>query len=519
LSDAFDLLVVGGGVNGVAIARDAVGRGLKALLVDKGDLAGATSSASSKLIHGGLRYLEHGEFRLVREGLTEREVLLRMAPHLVHPLRFILPHGAGSRPRWMVRAGLFLYDRLGGVGSLPASRALHLGQDPAGQPLLDSVRHGFSYADCGTDDARLTIVTARDAALRGAEIAPCTALIAARRDRDLWRAELRTGDGASREVAARVLVNAAGPWVLDVLRIAGLTTRARLRLVKGSHIVVPRLYAGDDAYLLQNDDRRVVFVIPFERDYSLIGTTELPFAGDPAAARITEDEIAYLCRAVARWFRAPPTPADIVWSYAGVRPLHEDRARSAAAVTRDYVFDLDTAGPPALSVFGGKLTTHRRLAEHALTRLASHLPGIRPPWTAGSILPWGADLPTGGIAELTEDLVQRCPRIDKATAIRLAASYGSDARRIVGAGDLGRDFGYGLSEAELRWLLEHEWAKSADDVLWHRTKLGLRLTRAEADEVADYLANNTAHAPPPPAPLPAPLPASGASGERGGAGR
>jgi glycine/D-amino acid oxidase-like deaminating enzyme len=239
LSDAFDLLVVGGGVNGVAIARDAVGRGLKALLVDKGDLAGATSSASSKLIHGGLRYLEHGEFRLVREGLTEREVLLRMAPHLVHPLRFILPHGAGSRPRWMVRAGLFLYDRLGGVGSLPASRALHLGQDPAGQPLLDSVRHGFSYADCGTDDARLTIVTARDAALRGAEIAPCTALIAARRDRDLWRAELRTGDGASREVAARVLVNAAGPWVLDVLRIAGLTTRARLRLVKGSHIVVP----------------------------------------------------------------------------------------------------------------------------------------------------------------------------------------------------------------------------------------------------------------------------------------
>jgi glycerol-3-phosphate dehydrogenase len=495
VSAAVDLLVVGGGINGVAIARDAAGRGLGVLLCDKGDLGGATSAASSKLIHGGLRYLEHGEFRLVREGLAERAVLLRMAPHLVRPLRIVLPHGPGARPRWMVRAGLFLYDRLGGAGALPGAQSLDLRDDPLGIPLRDAVHHGFSYADCRTDDARLTILSARDAAARGAEIAARTALVSARREAGVWHAMLRGADGATREVAARVLVNAAGPWVSEVLALARLATRARLRLVKGSHIVVPKLYEGEHAYLLQNDDRRVVFVLPFERDYSLIGTTELPFAGDPAAAQITPDETRYLCRAVARWFRAPPAPAEIVWSYAGVRPLYEDHAKSAAAVTRDYVFDLDTvdhsrAGAPALSVFGGKLTTHRRLAEHALERLLPYLPEAGPKWTAGSVLPGGAGLPAGGVAALAGELARQYRFLDAATAARLAESYGIDAREILGdagsAAALGRDFGQGLSEAELRWLVTQEWARTAEDVLWRRTKLGLGATPAQVREVAAY---------------------------------
>jgi len=509
VSAEFDLLVVGGGINGVAIARDAAGRGLRVLLCDKGDLAGATSSASSKLIHGGLRYLEHGEFRLVREGLAEREVLLRMAPHLVHPLRFVVPHGEGSRPRWLLRAGLALYDRLGGARSLPRSAALDLARDPAGAPLREGVRRGFAYFDCRTDDARLTVVTARDATARGAEIQTRTALVAARREGGHWRARLRGADGGIREIAARILVNAAGPWVAEVLRAAGLSTRAALRLLKGSHIVVPKLHDGDHAYLLQNDDRRIVFVLPFERDYSLIGTTELPFAGDPAAARITADEIAYLCRAVARWFRAAPGPADVMWSYAGVRPLYEDRAKTAAAVTRDYVFDLDAEGPPALAIFGGKLTTHRRLAEHALARLAPFLPQIGPAWTAGSVLPGGEDLPEGGAGALASELLRRHPILGRDAAARLAASYGSDAWHILGSGDLGRDFGHGLSDAELRWLVEREWAQTTDDVLWRRTKLGLRLTPAEAAAVANFFARLAAETPSPSPPRPNPLRASG----------
>ncbi len=494
MNQTFDLLVIGGGINGVGIARDAAGRGLSVLLCEKGDLAGATSSASSKLIHGGLRYLEHGEFRLVREGLAERRVLLRMAPHLVRPLRLVMPHGPGARLRWMVRAGLYLYDRLGGARTLPGAQALDLRHDPLGAPLRDTVRFGFAYSDCRTDDARLTILSAQDSGARGAAIATRTALVAARRERGIWRAGLRGGDGATREVRARILVNAAGPWVREVLALAGLAARARLRLVKGSHIVVPRLYPGDHAYLLQNDDRRIVFVLPFERDYSLIGTTELPFAGDPALARITEDETLYLCRAVARWFTAPPGPADVVWSYAGVRPLYDDRARNAASVTRDYVFDLDVdamaAGAPALSIFGGKLTTYRRLAEHALARLAPYLPKAGPPWTAGSVLPGGDGLPAGGVAALAADLSRRYPFLDAATAARLAESYGSAAHEILGDAQsleaLGRDFGHGLSEAELRWLVDREWARTADDVLWRRTKLGLRMTPAEVRELTAY---------------------------------
>jgi glycerol-3-phosphate dehydrogenase len=491
MSALVDLLVVGGGINGVGIARDAAGRGLSVLLCEKGDIAGATSSASSKLIHGGLRYLEHGEFRLVREGLAEREVLLRMAPHLVHPLRLVLPQGPGTRPGWMLRAGLYLYDRLGGARTLPGTTRLDLRRDPLGAPLRETVQSGFAYSDCATDDARLTIVSARDAALRGAEIATRTTLVAARREPGIWRAELRGGDGATREVAARILVNAAGPWASEVLALAGLTARAGLRLVKGSHIVVPKLYAGDHAYLLQNDDRRIVFVMPFEREYSLIGTTELPFAGDPAEAQILPEETLYLCQAVARWFAAPPRPEDVVWSYAGVRPLYQDRARNAASVSRDYVLDLDTAGAPALSVFGGKLTTYRRLAEHALARLAPCLPAAGPPWTAGSVLPGGDALPAGGAAALAVNLTRRYPFLAAATAKRLARGYGTDSYRILGdatsAAALGRPFGQGLNEAELRWLVEREWARTTDDVLWRRTKLGLSATPEEVREVADYL--------------------------------
>ncbi|HEX3885167.1 MAG TPA: glycerol-3-phosphate dehydrogenase [Stellaceae bacterium] len=416
MSERFDLAVIGGGINGVGIARDAAGRGLRVFLCDKGDLAGATSSASSKMIHGGLRYLEQYDFKLVRESLAERAVLLRSAPHLVRPMRFVLPHAPGLRPRWMMRAGLFLYDHLGGAGALPGTESIRLADDPRGAPLNGRARHGFVYSDCVVDDARLTVAVARDAALHGAEIATRTALVAARRGAGAWH--LTLGDG--REIETGILVNAAGPWAAGVQRLAGLNSGARLRLVKGSHVVTRRLYDGDHAYLFQNDDRRVLFVIPYERDFTLVGTTDIPYEGDPADAAISDAETEYLLAAASRWLRDPPREGDIVWRYAGVRPLYDDGAGSASAVTRDYVFDLDTDGAPALSVFGGKLTTFRRLAEHALDRL-----GIPGPWTATATLPRG------------------------------------------------REVGDELTDADLRWFVDEEWARTAEDVLWRRTKLGL----------------------------------------------
>ena len=484
MSELFDLLVVGGGINGVGIARDAAGRGLKVLLCEKGDLAGATSSASSKMIHGGLRYLEHGAFRLVRESLAEREVLLATAPHLVRPMRFVLPHGPRSRPRWMVRAGLFFYDRLGGARSLSAAGAVDLRDGPLGAPLR-ARQDGFVYSDCVVDDARLVIANARDAARHGAEILTRTALAAARREAGAWRATLTAEDGTAREVAARVLVNAAGPWAAEMRALAGLSGPAELRLVKGSHIVVPRLYPHDHAYLLQNDDRRVVFAIPFERDYTLIGTTELAAEG-PEAADVTEAEIAYLCRAVGRWFADPPQPADVVWRFAGVRPLYDDGARSAAAASRDYVFELDNAGAPALSIFGGKLTTYRRLAEAALARLAPHLSGAGPPWTARAPLPGADNLPAGGLAGLVAELAQAHPTGDAAMAERLARSYGSDARTILAAAQ-GGELGDGLLKSEIDWLIREEWARTADDILWRRSKLGLRVSSATVAALSKYL--------------------------------
>ena len=456
MSEVFDLLIVGGGINGAGIARDAAGRGLKVLLCEKGDLAAATSSASSKMIHGGLRYLEHGAFRLVRELLAEREVLLKTAPHLVRPMRFVMPHGLGLRPRWMLRLGLFLYDRLGGARTLPVSTAVDLRDGPLGEPLLDGVRDGFVYSDCVVDDARLTLANARDAARHGATILTRTELIEARRDGLVWRVLLIEAGGATRQIASRILVNAAGPWAPEVRALAGLSGDARLRLVKGSHIVVRQLYDGDHAYLLQNDDRRVVFAIPFERDFTLVGTTEAA-AHNPQAEDVTGAEVEYLCRAIGRWFKRAPTPEDVVWRFSGVRPLYDDGAKSTAAASRDYVFELDKIGPPCLSIFGGKLTTYRRLAEAALRRLAPNLPKMGPAWTADAMLP------------------------DDREAFARAAT----------------EFAPGLGPEQVDFLVRDEWARTADDILWRRSKLGLAASPEQRAKLAGYVASRLASAPGP----------------------
>ncbi|HUH83150.1 MAG TPA: glycerol-3-phosphate dehydrogenase [Stellaceae bacterium] len=488
---AFDLLVVGGGVNGAGIARDAAGRGLRVLLIEKGDLAGATSSASSKLVHGGLRYLEYGEFRLVREALGEREVLLRNARHIVRPMRFVLPHDARLRPRWMIRAGLFLYDHIGGRRELPGTETVDLARHPYGAPLRQGLRTAFVYSDCWVDDARLVVLNAIAAGQRGAEILTRTELIDARRDGGLWRARL-AGAAGTREVAAAILVNAGGPWVDDVLWRCGIAeARSELRLVKGSHIVLNRLYEGEQAYLLQNDDRRVIFLLPFAGAYTIIGTTDIPFGAAPGPVAIDAAETDYLCRAASSWLARAVTPSKVVWSYAGVRPLHDDHAKKAAAVTRDYRLEIDVLGPPLLSVYGGKITTYRRLAEHALEKLQRFLPGMSGPWTATAPLP-GGDLPPGGVAALAQELAAAHPWLAPGVASRLAESYGSEARRLLdgarGQADLGRDFGAGLSEREVDWLRREEWAVTAEDVLWRRSKLGLRLNATEHSALASYLA-------------------------------
>ncbi|HYM01547.1 MAG TPA: glycerol-3-phosphate dehydrogenase, partial [Stellaceae bacterium] len=467
------------------------GRGLSVLLCEKGDLAGATSSASSKLVHGGLRYLEYGELRLVREALREREVLLANARHIVRPLRFVLPHDARLRPRWMIRAGLFLYDHLGGRRELPGTETIDCARHPYGAPLRPGLHTAFVYSDCWVDDARLVVLNARDAAKRGATILTRTELVAAHRAAERWELRLRRADGREHAVAARVLVNAGGPWVSEVLKRCGIARgHAELRLVKGSHIVVPRLHDGEQAYILQNDDRRVVFVLPFQGAFTLIGTTDIPYAGDPGRVSIDAAEAEYLCRAVSDWMARPVRPADIVWSYAGVRPLYDDHAAAAAAVTRDYVLDLDIAGPPVLSVFGGKITTYRRLAEHAIERLQPFLP-CGAPWTATAPLP-GGDLPPDGPRALAGWLAAQHPAIAPALLARLAAAYGSDARRLLDgvrrADDLGQDFGAGLRQREVDWLVAEEWAVTSEDILWRRTKLGLSVPPTAPAALAAYLA-------------------------------
>jgi glycerol-3-phosphate dehydrogenase len=487
----YDLVVVGGGINGAGIAADAAGRGLSVLLVEKADLGGATSSASSKLIHGGLRYLEHFEFRLVREALQEREVLLANAGHIIWPQRFVLPQAPGTRSGLMLRAGLFLYDHLGRRQQIPGSASLDLRRDPAGYALRRELTHGFTYWDCRADDARLVVLNARAAAEHGAGIETRTAVASARVEGGLWRIAL-DGAGSDREVAARVLVNAAGPWVRDVGSSikSNVVDSVPLRLVKGSHIVVPRISGANDAYLCQNADGRVVFAIPYEERFTLIGTTEIAYTGDPRAASISAEEEGYLLALARQFFASPPVRSDIVWSFAGVRPLYdEDSGEGASAVTRDYSFELnDEAGAPLLTVLGGKLTTYRRLAEAALSKLKPFFPAMGRAWTASHPLP-GGDLGAGGLAGFIRDLCRRRRGFEAAFLGRMARRYGCKADDVLGEAesmsDLGAAFGAGLSEREVIYLRDNEWARTPDDVLWRRTKCGLHLDadqRAAASE-------------------------------------
>ncbi len=481
MSDAVvDLLVIGGGVNGCGIARDASGRGLKVMLCEQGDLAGATSSASSKLIHGGLRYLEYYEFRLVREALQERERLLVLAPHIIWPLDFVLPHQGGLRPAWLVRLGLFMYDHLARRRRLPPTRSVRLGRDPVGAPLQPGFDRGFIYADCWVEDSRLVVLNARDAADRGAQICTHTRLTAAVREDGLWRCDLLGPDGMPRSVRARAVVNAAGPWVGDVLRRAlGQNDAKQARLIKGSHIIVPRLYDGAWAYILQNTDRRIVFVIPYEGEYSLVGTTDIPFEGDPGHVAISPAETDYLCAIVNRYFKHQVGPADVVRSYSGVRPLYDDAAASASAVTRDYVLDMEApaGGGAMLSVFGGKITTYRRLAEHAMEKLAAVLP-CGPAWTETAPLP-GGDMPDADFPRFEAGFAAAHPFLPPALALRLARAYGTHAETVLGGANsmeaMGRDFGAGLHQCEVDYLVAREWAQTADDILWRRSKLGLHV--------------------------------------------
>jgi glycerol-3-phosphate dehydrogenase len=493
-----DIVVVGGGVNGAGIARDAAGRGLRVLLAERGDLGGATSSASSKLVHGGLRYLEHMAFRLVREALAERDVLLRSAPHIVWPLEFVLPADPDGRPAWLLRLGLLVYDNLawsprGRGSSLPRSRAVDLRAAPYSGFLRPDRPRGFSYADCWVDDARLVALCAVDAAARGATILPRTEVASAERADGGWRVRLRMEDGALREVQARAIVNAAGPWAGEVLsgRLRA-NASAALRLVKGSHVVVRRLHQGEHAFILQNDDGRIVFVIPYERDFTLIGTTDTPYEGDPASVAIDDGEIAYLCRAASRLAARPVMPGDVVWSYSGVRPLHDDGKESASAVSRDYVLEL-LGGPgasPLLSVFGGKITTFRRLAEHAMESLAPCLPGLRPAWTAEAALP-GGDIPGGDFDGFAAALQRAHHDVPASHVASIARRHGTRAlaflRDGAPAASLGRHFGAGLYEAEIDFLRREEWARSAEDVLWRRTKSGLHLCVEARDAVAAWM--------------------------------
>ncbi len=495
----FDIAIIGGGINGCGIARDAAGRGLKVFVCEKGDLGGATSCSSTKLLHGGLRYLEHREFRLVREALKEREVLWSIAPHIVRPLRFVLPHVAGMRPRWMLRLGLFLYDHIGGRKLLPGTATVDLARGPLAQNLREGLSAGWEYSDCWVEDNRLVVLNARAAEALGAEIAVRTACTAASAGPEGWRLTVE-GPGGRREIAARILVNAAGPWAGDVVRnLIGSKPAGKVRMVQGSHLVVKRLYSHDRCFIFQNDDGRIVFTIPYEGAFTLIGTTDRDFSGDPARVSATPEETDYLCRAVSRYFRQPVRAEDVVWRYSGVRPLYDDGAGAAQAATRDYVLETDTsAGAPVLSVFGGKITTYRRLAEAAIERIRPFLTpaeasrvAARNGWSGRTSLPGGDFAPDAFSAHLAE-LSARYPFLEPSTALRVLRYYGSEATKVLGEarrpGDLGRNFGGGLSEAEVDHMRRNEWALTADDILWRRSKLGLRLNESERGALERYCA-------------------------------
>jgi glycerol-3-phosphate dehydrogenase len=491
VQDHYDIAVIGGGINGVGIARDAAGRGLSVFLAEQHDLASHTSSASTKLIHGGLRYLETFEFRLVREALIERERLLDSAPHIIRPLRFILPHDPSVRPAWLIRLGLLLYDRLAPRRHLPGSMVLDLQASGIGSKLKSSFKKAFAYSDCWVDDSRLTALAALDAAERGANIMTRTRVVAAKREGGLFMLTIRTEADATVEVSARAIVNATGPWVAETAQAFGLKTKRKVRLVKGSHIVIPAAFAGDHAFIFQNLDKRVVFAIPYEGRFTLIGATDIPFDGDASSASASDAEIQYLCDCVGRYFAKPIRPRDVIWSFAGVRPLLDDGAENPSAVTRDYAFDLD-APPreaPALTIFGGKITTFRRLAQQAMALLRPHFPHAGPDWTATAKLP-GGDFDNGDFGRFAESASARWPFLAPETAYRLARAHGTRMERILGRArsmaDVGRDFGGGLTEAELDYLARDEWARTADDALWRRSKLGLHLTKVQIEAVAEY---------------------------------
>lgn len=474
-----DLFIIGGGINGCGIARDAAGRGLSVTLAEMGDLASATSSASTKLFHGGLRYLEYYEFRLVREALRERETLLAAMPHISWPLRFILPHQKGMRPRWLLRLGLFMYDHLGGRKILPATRRINLRKDAAGQALQGRFTMGFEYSDCWVQDSRLVVLNARDAEARGAHILTRTKVISARREADLWRIETDQ-NGTMQTHFARALVNAAGPWVRDVIDDAlNLPSTEGIRLVRGSHIITRRLFDDDRPFILQSPDNRVVFAIPYEQDFTLIGTTDVDHDGAPGAAICTDDEAEYLCNLASDYLAKPITLADVVWRYSGVRPLYDDGASSATAATRDYVLSLDADGPAVLHIFGGKITTYRRLAETALAKLGPYLPDHADKWTARAPMP-GGDFPVADVARLQAKLMKDYPFLGKKWATRLFRAYGLEAWEVLGsaksAADLGPNYGATLTGAEVAWLRAREYAQTSEDILWRRTRLGLHFT-------------------------------------------
>ncbi|HEY4748960.1 MAG TPA: glycerol-3-phosphate dehydrogenase [Steroidobacteraceae bacterium] len=488
-----DLLVVGGGVNGTGIARDAAGRGLTVLLVEQDDLAAHTSSASTKLIHGGLRYLEEFHFALVRKALQEREVLLGSAPHIMRPLHFVMPHAAHLRPAWMIRAGLFLYDHLARRARLAASAGVDLRTHIAGEALQPGYRRGFVYSDGWVDDARLVVLNALDARARGALIMTRTRCERLRAHAGGWVATLRAGEQGF-EVQARAVVNASGPWVSDFVGSATPVRAAhQVRLVKGSHIVVPRLFAHRFAYIFQNEDRRIVFAIPYEHDFTLLGTTDVDYHADPALVGIEASEVAYLCTLANRYFRQPITPADVVWSYSGVRPLLADESTDPMSVTRDYALELDRAPAPLLSVFGGKITTYRRLAEDAVNLLAAPLSLRAPAWTAGALLP-GGDLPEGSFAVFLRTLERRYPWLPVRMRLRFAHAYGTRIERVLGGATtlaaLGQEILPQLYERELQYLLDEEFARSATDILWRRSKLGLHLLKADTGPLTRWLESN-----------------------------
>ena len=509
-----DLFIIGGGINGCGIARDAAGRGMLVALAEMNDLASATSSASTKLFHGGLRYLEYFEINLVRHALEERETLLRAMPHISWPMRFVLPYHKdmrfeggtptskllnifmpwtrGKRPAWLIRLGLFLYDNLGGRNILPGAKTISLDGTAEGAPLQDKYQKAFEYSDCWVEDSRLVVLNARDAEERGAKIMTRTRVLSAAREGDLWEITTEDAEGNQQTHHAKMLINAGGPWVGDIIQSKVRVNSAEgVRLVRGSHIVTRRLFDHDKCYFFQGTDGRIIFAIPYETDFTLIGTTDADHDDPNVKPVCTPEEQSYLLNFANGYFKQQLTDADVVWTYSGVRPLYDDGASSAAAATRDYILKVEAqGGAPILNIFGGKITTYRKLAEDAMDKVAPFFVGLEGHWTAGAPLP-GGDFPVDGVDNLLRDLQAAYPFVDDRWALRLIRAYGTEAMAILNGAqtsdDLGRDFGASLTEAEVRWLMSHEYARTADDVLWRRSKLGLRLSKEQAAALDDWM--------------------------------